>query len=135
MGRLDSLSTSQPENLFTAPDGYFNAALLYTQLDQAALGIKEPGAEHKEIEQVGKLGLGFKNSVDEREVERLNDLSIVDDGNMRSGLERDGKNGEDVDAAGPLQRWACKGCGALFQSLDEQRSHFKSDIHRFNVSC
>ncbi|KAG4186258.1 hypothetical protein ERO13_A08G031700v2 [Gossypium hirsutum] len=30
-------------------------------------------------------------------------------------------------------RWTCNTCKAEFDSLQDQRSHFKSDIHRFNV--
>ncbi|XP_047338646.1 ankyrin repeat and zinc finger domain-containing protein 1-like [Impatiens glandulifera] len=30
-------------------------------------------------------------------------------------------------------RWSCNTCKAEFDSLQEQRSHFKSDLHRFNV--
>ncbi|XP_027360646.1 ankyrin repeat and zinc finger domain-containing protein 1 isoform X2 [Abrus precatorius] len=32
-----------------------------------------------------------------------------------------------------LPRWTCNTCKAQFDSLRDQRSHFKSDIHRFNV--
>lgn len=32
-----------------------------------------------------------------------------------------------------LTRWSCNTCKADFDSLEDQRSHFKSDIHRFNV--
>ncbi|MFQ6625465.1 hypothetical protein Gotur_006021 [Gossypium turneri] len=32
-----------------------------------------------------------------------------------------------------LPRWTCNTCKAEFDSLQDQRSHFKSDIHRFNV--
>lgn len=32
-----------------------------------------------------------------------------------------------------MNRWSCKACTAEFSSLQEQRSHFKSDFHRFNV--
>ncbi|XP_019413113.1 PREDICTED: ankyrin repeat and zinc finger domain-containing protein 1 [Lupinus angustifolius] len=31
------------------------------------------------------------------------------------------------------RRWTCNTCKAQFDSLQDQRSHFKSDIHRFNV--
>lgn len=31
------------------------------------------------------------------------------------------------------QRWSCNTCKVEFESLQDQRSHFKSDIHRFNV--
>lgn len=30
-------------------------------------------------------------------------------------------------------RWTCNTCKTEFESLKDQRSHFKSDIHRFNV--
>ncbi|MED6146534.1 hypothetical protein PIB30_035328 [Stylosanthes scabra] len=45
----------------------------------------------------------------------------------------------DVVADGPQNavvsapRWTCNTCKAQFDSLQDQRSHFKSDIHRFNV--
>ncbi|KAJ7951007.1 Ankyrin repeat and zinc finger domain-containing protein 1 [Quillaja saponaria] len=32
-----------------------------------------------------------------------------------------------------LPRWTCNTCKVEFDSLQDQRSHFKSDIHRFNV--
>ncbi|KAI8027449.1 Ankyrin repeat and zinc finger domain-containing protein 1 [Camellia lanceoleosa] len=32
-----------------------------------------------------------------------------------------------------ISRWSCNTCKAEFESLQDQRSHFKSDIHRFNV--
>lgn len=31
------------------------------------------------------------------------------------------------------QRWSCNTCKAEFESLHDQRSHFKSDIHRLNI--
>ncbi|XWS35701.1 hypothetical protein CRYUN_Cryun20dG0019100 [Craigia yunnanensis] len=41
--------------------------------------------------------------------------------------EKSSKNGAVVP------RWTCNTCKAEFDSLQDQRSHFKSDIHRFNV--
>ncbi|KAF6160365.1 hypothetical protein GIB67_019134 [Kingdonia uniflora] len=32
-----------------------------------------------------------------------------------------------------LTRWSCNTCKVEFDSLQDQRSHFKSDLHRFNV--
>ncbi|XP_050236129.1 uncharacterized protein LOC126686141 [Mercurialis annua] len=32
-----------------------------------------------------------------------------------------------------IPRWTCNTCKAEFESLQDQRSHFKSDIHRINV--
>ncbi|XP_057435504.1 uncharacterized protein LOC130728153 isoform X2 [Lotus japonicus] len=37
------------------------------------------------------------------------------------------------NAAVSVPRWTCNTCKAQFDSLQDQRSHFKSDIHRFNV--
>ncbi|PON35219.1 Notch [Parasponia andersonii] len=37
------------------------------------------------------------------------------------------------NAAVSSHRWTCNTCKAEFDSLKDQRSHFKSDIHRFNV--
>lgn len=38
-----------------------------------------------------------------------------------------------IGNATAMQRWSCNTCKAEFESLQEQRSHFKSDIHRLNV--
>uniref|UniRef100_A0A7N0TDI7 VLRF1 domain-containing protein n=1 Tax=Kalanchoe fedtschenkoi TaxID=63787 RepID=A0A7N0TDI7_KALFE len=35
--------------------------------------------------------------------------------------------------AGNSNRWSCNACKAEFESLQEQRAHFKSDFHRFNI--
>ncbi|KAJ0052567.1 hypothetical protein Pint_00273 [Pistacia integerrima] len=32
-----------------------------------------------------------------------------------------------------LNRWTCNTCKTEFESLQDQRQHFKSDVHRFNV--
>lgn len=33
-----------------------------------------------------------------------------------------------------LSRWTCNTCKTEFESLQDQRQHFKSDVHRFNVN-
>ncbi|KAL2492079.1 zinc finger protein-related [Abeliophyllum distichum] len=35
--------------------------------------------------------------------------------------------------ANVIQRWSCNTCKVEFESLQDQRSHFKSDLHRFNI--
>lgn len=53
----------------------------------------------------------------------------------------EGKEGEEeVDSKGSgergkevASRWTCNTCKAEFDSLKDQRSHFKSDLHRLNV--
>ena len=60
-----------------------------------------------------------------------------------SGSNRDGpsavntvdleQNSRDFKESSVAHRWTCNICKAEFESLLDQRSHFKSDIHRFNV--
>ncbi|CAN0824562.1 Ankyrin repeat and zinc finger domain-containing protein 1 [Linum grandiflorum] len=47
--------------------------------------------------------------------------------------ERDASEIESSKATAALPRWTCNTCKAEFDSLEDQRSHFKSDIHRINV--
>lgn len=45
-------------------------------------------------------------------------------------------NSEDntaIGGRGSMERWSCSTCKAEFESLQDQRSHFKSDIHRLNI--
>ncbi|XP_054780675.1 uncharacterized protein LOC129288208 [Prosopis cineraria] len=46
-------------------------------------------------------------------------------------IEDDGNGSQGVVVS--LPRWTCNTCKAQFESLQDQRLHFKSDIHRFNV--
>ncbi|CAA0820809.1 zinc finger protein-related [Striga hermonthica] len=39
-------------------------------------------------------------------------------------------SGTDTQA---LQKWSCNTCKSEFESLQDQRFHFKSDLHRFNI--
>lgn len=61
-----------------------------------------------------------------------------DDGVEESSSEKDvsGNNINsinDTNDAKVMQRWSCNTCKAEFESLQDQRFHFKSDLHRFNV--
>ncbi|XP_068650280.1 uncharacterized protein [Aristolochia californica] len=40
---------------------------------------------------------------------------------------------EQLNRAAVIPRWSCNMCRAEFESLLDQRTHFKSDFHRFNV--
>ncbi|KAH9620878.1 hypothetical protein KSS87_022611 [Heliosperma pusillum] len=42
-------------------------------------------------------------------------------------------NSSSSSSSNVMSRWSCNTCKAEFESLFDQRSHFKSDIHRFNV--
>jgi hypothetical protein len=42
---------------------------------------------------------------------------------------------DNQDQGKELDKWSCLGCGKVsFETLEEQRGHFKSDWHRLNVS-
>lgn len=43
-------------------------------------------------------------------------------------------NSSDFKESSVAHRWTCNTCKAEFESLLDQRSHFKSDLHRFNVT-
>ncbi|XP_071937167.1 uncharacterized protein [Coffea arabica] len=43
------------------------------------------------------------------------------------------ENTNAIGGRGSMERWSCNTCKAEFESLQDQRSHFKSDIHRLNI--
>ncbi|KAK9068270.1 hypothetical protein SSX86_012381 [Deinandra increscens subsp. villosa] len=45
----------------------------------------------------------------------------------------DGEAAEEESNIGYTERWTCNTCEYSFDSLHDQRSHFKSDFHRFNI--
>lgn len=108
------------ETLFSAPDGFFDRAVLYARRRDDR--VSNEGS----LEAVQEFGLGEKSGIKE-ETEALRNLSVVlDDGlQIGPGVQQ-----------GPVlpQTWVCNGCRAVFQSLEEQRAHYKSDVHKFNVS-
>lgn len=62
-------------------------------------------------------------------------LSISDNPpaeNTDENLEEEDEESK-ASSVGSLTRLTCNTCRADFDSLEDQRSHFKSDIHRFNV--
>ncbi|WOG95466.1 hypothetical protein DCAR_0414785 [Daucus carota subsp. sativus] len=40
---------------------------------------------------------------------------------------------DDSDKKNSMQKWTCNTCKTEFESLQDQRGHFKSDLHRFNI--
>ncbi|XP_057980286.1 uncharacterized protein LOC131166070 [Malania oleifera] len=57
------------------------------------------------------------------------------DSSATSTIETQGEDSyKDPDSENAaLSRWSCNTCKVEFESLNDQRSHFKSDFHRFNV--
>ncbi|TMW92154.1 hypothetical protein EJD97_013438 [Solanum chilense] len=69
-------------------------------------------------------------------VEPLESLSVktLDDVDIDDESKKEVKNTESLSSRNnPKQRWSCNTCKAEFESLHDQRSHFKSDIHRLNI--
>lgn len=56
--------------------------------------------------------------------------------NILGSIESTESAAEDnQDQGKELDKWSCLGCGKVsFETLEEQRGHFKSDWHRLNVS-
>lgn len=54
---------------------------------------------------------------------------VVSDPDKRDEVEEKGSKDGVI-----LDRWTCNTCKIEFVSLQDQRSHFKSDIHRLNVN-
>lgn len=68
--------------------------------------------------------------------------SSLPDSDLSQGCDAAGKtlleeetieNSNGSNDAKLMQRWSCSTCKAEFDSLQDQRLHFKSDLHRFNI--
>ncbi|CAD5176347.1 unnamed protein product [Musa acuminata subsp. malaccensis] len=106
-----SLAERKPRSVFDLPPGFFDSCRLLRSLQSETLRrIPDPSPVTAET--------GVAGSVGERvdvEVESV----------------RAGEMGK--EAAASSSRWTCNTCKAEFDSLQDQRSHFKSDLHRLNV--
>ncbi|XP_055817419.1 uncharacterized protein LOC129886662 [Solanum dulcamara] len=69
-------------------------------------------------------------------VEPLESLSVktLDDVVIDDESKKEVENTESSSSRNSAkERWSCNTCKAEFESLHDQRSHFKSDIHRLNI--
>ncbi|KAL0379636.1 UNVERIFIED_CONTAM: Ankyrin repeat and zinc finger domain-containing protein 1 [Sesamum angustifolium] len=53
--------------------------------------------------------------------------------NLENQIIENSKNDSNISGSKAMQRWSCNTCKAEFESLQDQRFHFKSDLHRFNI--
>ncbi|XP_011090984.1 ankyrin repeat and zinc finger domain-containing protein 1 [Sesamum indicum] len=53
--------------------------------------------------------------------------------NLEKEIIDNSNNDTDGNGSKAMQRWSCNTCKAEFESLQDQRFHFKSDLHRFNI--
>ncbi|PKA54213.1 ATP-dependent DNA helicase HFM1/MER3 [Apostasia shenzhenica] len=54
-------------------------------------------------------------------------------GEGEAGTEEPNSKVTEEKGKGTSQRWTCNICRSEFESLEDQRSHFKCDLHRLNV--
>lgn len=97
----------------------------------AATDRRKASAEHKSSRSLFDLPPDFFDSC------RLLSSSIPHSSNLNLDSSSDSAaatekkvEAEEVDA---VARWTCNTCKSEFDSLQDQRSHFKSDLHRLNV--
>ncbi|URD98173.1 hypothetical protein MUK42_30737 [Musa troglodytarum] len=106
-----SLAERKPRSVFDLPPGFFDSCRLLRSLQSETLRrIPDPSPVTAETGVAGSVG------------ERV-------DVEVESVLS--GEKGK--EAAASSSRWTCNTCKAEFDSLQDQRSHFKSDLHRLNV--
>ncbi|RZS07123.1 hypothetical protein BHM03_00037898, partial [Ensete ventricosum] len=107
-----SLAERKPRSVFDLPSGFFDSCRLLRSLQSETLRrIPDPSPVTAETGVAGSVGEGVEVEVE----------SVL--------------SGEMGKEAGALSsRWTCNTCKAEFDSLQDQRSHFKSDLHRLNVS-
>ncbi|KAL0428990.1 UNVERIFIED_CONTAM: Ankyrin repeat and zinc finger domain-containing protein 1 [Sesamum radiatum] len=53
--------------------------------------------------------------------------------NSENEMIENSNNYNNNNGAKAMERWSCNTCKAEFESLQDQRFHFKSDLHRFNT--
>ncbi|XP_015078718.1 ankyrin repeat and zinc finger domain-containing protein 1 [Solanum pennellii] len=95
-------------SIFELPANFFDSCRLLQSPSASPLSIVEP---------LGSLS-----------VKTLDDVDIDDES------KKEVENTESLSSRNnPKQRWSCNTCKAEFESLHDQRSHFKSDIHRLNI--
>ncbi|CAN4125805.1 unnamed protein product [Withania somnifera] len=90
-------------SIFELPANFFDSCRLLQSPTASPLSVVEP--------------------LENLSVKTLEDVSKKEVENLESSSSRNNSR----------QRWSCNTCKAEFESLHDQRSHFKSDIHRLNI--
>ncbi|PHT93435.1 hypothetical protein T459_01317 [Capsicum annuum] len=107
--KLQSSDEKKHRSIFELSSNFFDSCRLLQSPSASPLSLVEP------LE-----SLSVKNLDD---VEDIGDESKKEVENTESSSSRNNAK----------HRWTCNTCKAEFESLREQRSHFKSDIHRLNI--
>lgn len=96
--------TKRHFSLFEAPPDFFDACRLF----------------HATLSLLPDVGIPPEDGVEESKSEN----EVIGNTNYDNNPTNNGKI---------MQRWSCNTCKAEFESLQDQRFHFKSDLHRFNI--
>lgn len=114
--RADHHFPDRPTSLFEVPHSYFDAAVVLWG-EQSIITGQNSGSDG--FHSIFQLKQSQPSSL-ESEKGNLQEETLVTMG-ADSGI-------------GKMNRWTCSACGILdFTSLEDQRSHFKSDFHRLNI--
>lgn len=92
-------------SIFELPANFFDSCRLLQSPSASPISVVEP--------------------LESMSVKTLDDVVDIDDVSNTGSSSSSRNNAK--------QRWSCNTCKAEFESLHDQRSHFKSDIHRLNI--
>lgn len=107
--RQQKLEAKRYRSIFELPSDFFDSCrLLQSPFASSSLPIAER----------------FENLSVKTECDVVGDEKLASE---EQGAENNGSSNN------VMRRWSCNTCKAEFESLQDQRSHFKSDIHRLNV--
>ncbi|XP_077235587.1 zinc finger protein-like protein [Tasmannia lanceolata] len=108
-------------------------------------GRRRMGSESKMGEQRGRSLFDFPSnffnscsllSDNSQSTSSYSPFTIPSETLEHDNLKKKKNNNEEEEEKGTkviIPRWSCNTCKAEFDSLQDQRYHFKSDFHRFNV--
>ena len=115
--------SSTPPTLFAVPDGFFDDAVFWTG-DAKIDAIKADKPD-------------FHIALPAAPAEKSSDGAVISDPEFSAVGGEPAAQSDEADsetgAGGGGGGKTCHTCGDVFDVLEEQRYHFKSDWHRFNV--
>lgn len=120
----ESTQKKKKDSIFDLPANYFDFASVLRLPSDTASSASDPHNVSLELD----LGVGVPST--SSQYAPIPNDNEIGNGNGENEEEKQGKG---MGMGMTMSRWSCKTCTAEFSSLQDQRSHFKSDFHRFNV--